>query len=772
MARRKSGGGMALGIVALVAFCSLASIPKDIWVGIGVIAALGFIGYVLFRIGKSGNTSTPEATLSITPLLASGDSICVHEPESGIRPSGYRIPTAPNKYSAGKWIPASHSVEVAGVRIPGGMIYVGYSLRAASGADEPCLIDPDKSVAARSDFTVKQTPYWPSYSQITPSARRAYLNWLADGRRNPNADIGYVFLFFYGLERRAIVDASNDKTAELDLPAIAKEIRELLEVYGPTSRSFRNYASNLLNIIEFANYPSKLYAEPIPLFTRGYELPLHLRIALGQVATDGVAVAPRLALAWARGAPEIGFRTPATRCAEEFDKLFVERYLQTYGNGFMLPKNKTKLKLVYNPASAGLWGTPEVEITFGDVPDVTVLTGPQKKLQSLVDAVCKELDAYSRLVGKNPDLRASLEGLLQLPVSLWPEGVQKAFQELKARMGSGTVMLSFQELLSSLGATAFPTKEKVLSLVRALESLNIGMEPDVLFGAKSPKPEEKVVLFAIDQGASSYRKTPEYQAALLTIEISCAVSYANGQVPEAKLSYLRSQIGLWTHLEPEGLRRLSAYLRILADKPVSLAVCKRKLEPLAPSAKETIATFVAKLVGSDGAVSRDEIQMLEKVYNILGIEQKQVFSDVHSAAAGISPVSREDAEQTAFTLDTARIAALQKDSERVSTLLSNIFKEDHTLGPASVAETEPEEAVVETGLLGLDDSHTAFVRVLLSRPQWSREDLLNAASELDLMLDGALEQINEASFEYLDIALTEYDDPIKINREALEKIET
>ncbi|MHB8254713.1 MAG: tellurite resistance TerB family protein [Acidiferrobacter sp.] len=770
MARRKSGGSGALGIIALVVLGLLASIPKEVWVGIGVIASLSFIGYVLSRIGKSGNASTPEATLSAIPLPASGDGIRVHEPGFVFRPSGYRIPSVPSRYGAGKWIPASHPVEVAGVRIPGGMVYVGSSLRAATGADEPCLIDPDKSVAAHGDFTVKQTLYWPSYSQITPSARRAYLNWLADGRRNPSADIGYVFLFFYGLERRALVDASNDKAAALDLPAIAKEIRELLEVYGPTSGSFRSYASNLLNIIEFANYPSKLYAEPIPIFTRGYELPLHLRIALGQAATDGVAVPPPLALAWAHCAPGIGFRTPATRCAEEFDKLFVERYRQTYGDGFVLPKNKTRLKLVYNPASAGLRGAPEIKMTFGDVPDVTVLTGPQKKLQTLVDAVCKELDAYSRLVGKNPDLRASLEGLLQLPVSLWPEGVQKAFQELKAPLGSGTTTLTFQDMLSGLGAAAFPTKQKVLSLARALESLNIGMEPDVLFGAKLPKPEDKVVLFAIAQGAWSYRKTPEYQAALLMVEISCAVAGANGQISEVKLSYLRSQIRLWTHLEPEGLRRLSAYLHLLAAKPVSLAVCKKKLEPLAPSAKEMIAAFVAKFVSSDGAVSRDEIQMLEKAYKALGIEQKQALTDVHSAAAGTAPPSRADAGKPVFMLDAVRITALQEDSEKVSALLSSIFKEDQAPESASLAEAEPEEAAVETRLLGLDETHTAFVRVLLSRPHWSREELLDVASDLDLMLDGALEQVNEASFEQLGIALSEYDDPIKVNHEALEKI--
>jgi uncharacterized tellurite resistance protein B-like protein len=757
--------------LGLVVLGLLASIPKEVWIGISLIAALWFVTYAVNKFGKGSTASSARTSIGTASTTTVDDDVQVYAPQPIRQPSGYRIPPAPAGYGVGKWIPPGRPVEVAGVRIPGGMIYVGSSLRNAEGGVDPCLIDPLKSVASRGDFTVRQTPYWPNYSEITPSARRAYLNWLADGRRNPNADIGYVFLFFYGLERRALVDAAHDKAAESDRPAIAKEICELLAVYGSMSGSFRSYAGNLLNFVEFSEYPPKLYAQPIPPLTRGYELPLHLRIALGQAAADGVAIPAPLALAWVRCAPEIGLRTAAKRCAEEFDRLFEQKYGVAYGAGIVLPKNKTKLKLVYNPASAGMRSRPEIRMTFGDVPDVTVITGPQEKLQGLVEAVCKELDPYSRFVGKNPDLRASLEGLLHLPASLWPDVVQKALESLNARMGSGSAMLTFQGLLSGLGATSTPTKEKVLSLARALEFLNIGMEPDVLSGAKPPKPEEKVVLFATAPGSHSYRKAPEYQTALLTMELSCAVASANGQIPEAKLSYLKSQIRLWTHLDPEGLRRLSAYLRLLAVKPVTLAACKKKLEPLAPSARETVAAFVAKLVGSDGAVSRDEIQMLEKVYKTLGIEPKQAITDVHSAVAGVALGARAEAGQPAFSLDAARIAALQEDSEKVSALLASIFKEEAAPEPASLAETEPEDAAVETSLLGLDDTHTAFVRVLLSRSQWSREELLDVASDLELMLDGALEQVNEASFERLEVALAEGDDPIKINHEALEKIE-
>jgi hypothetical protein len=39
------------------------------------------------------------------------------------------------------------------------------------------------------------------------------------------------------------------------------------------------------------------------------------------------------------------------------------------------------------------------------------------------------------------------------------------------------------------------------------------------------------------------------------------------------------------------------------------------------------------------------------------------------------------------------------------------------------------------------------------------------------MLDGALERINEASFDAHDLPFTEGDDPVDVNAEAVEKIE-
>jgi uncharacterized tellurite resistance protein B-like protein len=264
-----------------------------------------------------------------------------------------------------------------------------------------------------------------------------------------------------------------------------------------------------------------------------------------------------------------------------------------------------------------------------------------------------------------------------------------------------------------------------------------------------------------------------------------AVALADGEMGAEELRQLRLQIEGWTHLTPAHQQRLRAHLRYLRDAPPSLTALKKKLEPLAVPAKEAIAKFMSVVAQADGQVSPAEIKMLEKVYKALGLDPQKVFSDVHAVAAAV-PAGKPAAPaanvvdrpaktaSTGFQLDSARITALQQDTDKVSSLLASIFTEEAAEVPAHQVPTatEPDEAATEApcGLAGLDAAHSAFVNQLISRPQWTREELLDLASDLDLMLDGALERINEAAFDAHDEALTEGDDPVTINRDILEKV--
>ena len=77
--------------------------------------------------------------------------------------------------------------------------------------------------------------YWPCYSMIDPASRAAYLHWLASGRKDPAAAVGYVFLFFYGIERRVLVDAQTSEQARSEIDGLLAEVERLLGIYGGKS---------------------------------------------------------------------------------------------------------------------------------------------------------------------------------------------------------------------------------------------------------------------------------------------------------------------------------------------------------------------------------------------------------------------------------------------------------------------------------------------------------------------------------------------------------
>lgn len=698
--------------------------------------------------------------------------------EIDIVPPTFRLPTAPMGLGKTTWIPSAQSVDVAGIRIPGGMIYVGTKLPTPLGSNDPCLIDPSKSVARRGDYTERQMGYWPSYSDISSEARRSYLNWLAGDRRDPEADIGFVFLFFYGLERRAIIDGAKEEAARSDWPGIAAELRRLLAIYGPKSGSFRMYASSLLDWVTIGEHPAKLYESPIPSFPKTVELPLYLRLALGQAAVDSAPLPVHVALAWARLEPNIDLRTPAKRCADEFEQLFAAKYTEAFGAGMVIPRNRTKLKFVYRAASSGFHGHGEIKLTFRDTPDVTALTAPTKKLQLVVEAATLPLESFSRAIAKNSDARSSLDALLQLPESLWPVSARKSLQALKTRIGNGVIEMPFQELLNALGAKSAFNRDKTVSLALALQAANVGFEPDILADARAPKAEETVVLFSLPLPEQQSRANGPYLAAALTLQLASAVAYADGEFSNREMGHLSETVLSWKHLNPGHTQRLLARLRLLAQAPVSLTTLKKKFEPLDQNMKETIAAFMATVAQSDGEVSPAEVKMLQKVYKALGVDSTKVFADLHAVAIGTkaTAVTTANVEESGLKLDPARIAALQKDTEKVSMLLANIFTEAEEPAPLLVVtpadvETEDESTHAPTGLLGLDEAHSAFARLLLSRPEWSREELFDVAADLELMLDGALEHISEAAFDAHDLPFFEGEDPVTINSEILEKLE-
>lgn len=801
--KRKGSGGGPIALYALLFVVALlAQIPKQVWIALGVILGIGVLVWAMRRAiqaksyvpeddvgaeiaAASRQAVSPTVTVQFSTSTRERDLHTVQVGSSSDSQS-YAIPRPNAKPMGVRWLAENESINVAGLAIPGGLLYI--TERATQfGQSEPSLIDATLRVArSPMNLTERQMPYWPSYRSITPEARRAYLQWLAGGRRQP-ADAGYVFLFFYGLERRVLIDAPSDPQAMAEIPAIKAEVERLLGLYGDNN-SFLGYATRFLAHIDAgAVQPQSYLSGPGASPADGYELPIPLRVALGQMAVDKYPLNSSWALAWALAEPNISRRTPVTRCPEQFTALFKHEFTKRYPNGIVLPQNKTKLKVAYRPASAGL-NIPAVAV--GDLPDVAATSGTRNKLQVIVEDCTTVLDAFSRYLGRNPDAGDSLEAILQLPTELWPTEAKAELEQLEKRVGGETICMSFGELAGRFKSAGALSRDKVTALARALESKRIGLEPDVLSGSRTPKAEDTIALFAADSDEGTLRATDAYCAAAVTLDLASAVAAADGDTSREEISLLSGHIDSWDHLCVAHRKRLKAHLQIQLKQPPTLASLKKKLEPLTLEAKRKIASFLAHLAHADGEVTPQEVKLLERVYKSLALDPQFVYSDLHSAAVRPSQVveamtstaapatAAEASEGTGsgFALDMSKVARLQQETAEVSALLASVFNEESptetsgALEPEAPLEQEGNSAEQLATVHGLDVEHSALLRLLVSRTEWSRAELEDAASDMELMLDGALERINDTAFELFDMPVTEGDDPIEINPEILDEL--
>jgi len=249
--------------------------------------------------------------------------------------------------------------------------------------------------------------------------------------------------------------------------------------------------------------------------------------------------------------------------------------------------------------------------------------------------------------------------------------------------------MKLQELLDLFQAKTALNKERAVTLAKTLESVGIGMEPDVLGGARTPKGEDHVVLYSAAESNSAPVRTAAYQAATLTLQLASSVAGADGEFSEHEMTHLSQQVQSWLHLTAGESARLLAHLRLLAVDPVSLTSLKKKLDPLDAKSKETIAAFMATVAQADGTVTPAEVKMLEKVYKTLGLDTKRVFTDVHAVAAGTSPQPSIAAQPAAkgYEVGHALVTALQKDSEPVQ----KITIVPRTMGALGYVMQVPEE---------------------------------------------------------------------------------
>lgn len=680
-----------------------------------------------------------------------------------------------NNHKAGKWIQPGESVMIKGTAIEGGLFYLGGKLSSVDGyGTDAALIDDYLKVHDNPmTYSDDSLGYWPKYSTISSKCRGAFLSWLASDRNNPDVPLGYVFIYFYGLERRVLIDAQKGLVDDAELVSIFEEIKRLQTIYNE-SNSFLSYSTRLMETMYILK-PSIIDLN-LRDIGRRYDS-LMFKYSLAKAVSAGEPINADLALKWLQSAQVVRFTTPATRCKKEFNELFKAKYHQKFGAGMTVKPNKTKLKLHYNPASSTLRG---VSLSQEDLPDPSALKAPLKKLIPIANDCMDSLDAYSRYLGKKDNSRNDLEAILLLPDELSDESTSSELAQFKRWANLVIVendgIASVEDFWRHMGKNLPEkiNKKEALLMSNIAQKAGLGVAPDISIHHAKPAPDGKVILFSPGH-ERDFSPSKAFNDLGMTLRLGSMVASSDGQVDQAEQNLLERMIDDDSRLGVTEKRSLHSYLKWHLNSPSDAAGLKARIEKLGNREKELISQLLISVALVDGKIDNSEIKQLEKLYKSLGLDRNQVTTDLHgqSSSQSVQRTNTASSKNTAdegsgFKLNEELISLHESQTKDVQSMLHSIFSE----------EDEPETASLETELAdeqdetdGLDEAHQSLLDALLKEQEWPRQAVEDMCSQYGLMIDGAIEQINDWSFEVFDAPILEDEGDIIVDQELVKELQ-
>lgn len=683
-----------------------------------------------------------------------------------------------------RWIQSKETVSVQGFSIPGGLIYVG---QPGECTPDPCFINPSLPVdAERLDCAGSAMPYWPSYSSIAPGCRAAYLRWLADGREDSSFNIGYVFLFFYGLERRLLRERAQCPQEEFE--EILVEVERLLRVYQQ-NRSFQRYAGSFLQLMRSTVTAGRLYEAPPPTIEKGSPS-LALKVGLGQAFLDRKPLPPGWALAWYFACDPARHSCAATHCQEELLRLFETRYSAELGVGFVIPTASGRLTESYRPASAAFEGEVVIDLA---VPIVSLHPASPGRIVAIAESCTGDLEAYARSF-KRKSAKSALARIALLPSELvvvladdrlvalrkWLEEVVPADAPVLVQAGD------LAERCIGSRRDRLERKE-VTEAALILQRFGFGIEPDPRFGGGAIFGTERVCLFRLPSDAP-LAPSDGYSAAELLIRLCVAVACADDT---ASSEERRCVEGIASSLDGLGVaeqRRLDAHALRLFECRTALGSIAKRVANLPLVSRDRLGTLLVGVAAVDGRIGAQEISVLTRIYAALGLDPAAVYREAHARAAATVTsdepvvVQRADGQREAseysipspkaivvaqrgkVQIDAKLLARKQEETNEVQSMLAPLFVED--VAPTAQCAARPGVAS-PSDVDGLDARHAALLRRLAEREMWDRAEIDAICDELGLLTAGALEVLNDRACDHVGGPVVEGENSLRSDKEAI-----
>jgi len=681
----------------------------------------------------------------------------------------YLIPTPPVALTP-QWFGPGETVVVAGFVLPG-MVRIGGMCAARNALHDPSMIDPALPVDRSSLVCTLIDENGLDYTTLAPRDRGAYLNWMMSGRRSPVA-AGLAMLFFKSLERRTL-DILSTPGASDELAHLATEMRALGASYGSYAPRLQEHVAGLSTIVEFGLTKARVYAassrSPQPAFSPSLEV----RIAVAQAAFDKAPLPADWALAWVLQDANSTALTSAMRCAPELQRLFRMRYEERYGAGVKLPVIGGPLVMKYKPVSAAFQQGKPLTVVASLTAEVPDSTPVRSQLKVLVETCLEELSSFSRFAGRSTDRDRSWEALVRLPMVVWPADATKWFKSLEIEVRKSRRVISLDVFRIRFGGQLTVSKEGLTSLFRVLGSFGVGVEPIEIATKSDIYTTERLALFLDSESSNKDWDTEDFIVCKSFVDLAMVLATSSGEVASEDKTMISAEVKRQLQLKAGHADRLLARIEVVQGSRVNVKAALKVLIARDEEIRLESVNFLTRLAFRDIESAKARLAALNQFRMALTFSRKEPVAVPPPAPRlpmrnKVEPTSttrssRPKTEPKRLKLDPVRVATVQLETAKVEKFLHGLFSDDDGLLQVEAASVVPAQGSSVSSTLVLDAMHRQLLGRLIGRGSWSRADLQALVGHHGLMLDGAMETLNEAVFDAFGVGIIEGDDPLEVN---------
>jgi len=629
-----------------------------------------------------------------------------------------------------------------------------------SDAPDASLIETELPVSSKHVSQVDELPYWPSYRGASPQQRSIYIDWLVGGRLDPSVPIGYVFIYFYGLERRVIADHA-------DHAAVAAEMLRLLPIYS-RSRSFVGYATGLLWTTIWlglnAGTVSQTELKSAILQTTGWGEQIR-RLSLACFCRLKLRLSAKMAYLLTTHDPQAPQSVVVRREPELHKLAFCKRFDASFPNGFELKASKQDRPLQYFSASAtlGRIDREDSSLAGSRIPDVLGVPSQFGPFVEFWTDAIEELRLYDRLHRKAAGTQATAEMFEALPEELRQEDHPHfdAWYQVLSRSVTedGWTVVPAGQLarIEGMPERKKLTKSQSAQLATTAYYMGLAVEPDPRITHRSYAWDEVVSVFPV--GDEMADQVASYQGASVLLELGVAIAASDGVIDDVKLRRITSHLESHFALSQQDSVRL-AHLRYLRTKyPTHNFDAARSLRKnLTVEQRRLIGQFLVGIASADERISPQEVHALRRAYRELGLEIAELDSLLGSVSASPSAARGPDLMVQEFRLDMNRINSIIAETAKVTEFLKNALVDDSENEQSScidglprsakhikstTAPTNPFASVksqndtpVDPRFHGLSNRYVPFALTAIEQATWDRCALDTVARQHGLMLGG------------------------------------